>query len=122
MRSGEYPQKNSLLKDRPDLAYAVKEVCSQMAAPTQDSRDALKRLGRYLIGCPRMVFSYPWQGREKDIIAYSDSDWAGCRRSGKSTSGGCLMRGSHYLKGWSKTQHCMTLSRSHSVAPARLVS
>ena len=101
---------NYLSQDRPDIAYAVKEICGQMSTPTTAGRDALKRLGRYLIGCPRRVFTYEWQGREGEVVAYSDSDWAGCRKTGKSTSGGCLMRGSHYLKGWSKTQHCVTLS------------
>ena len=35
---------------------------------------------------------------------YTDSDWAGCRRSRKSSSGGAIMRGTHCLKTWSKTQ------------------
>ena len=48
------------------------------------------------------------------MAAYSDSDWAGCRRTGKSTSGGCVLRGRHLLKGWSKTQQCVTLSSAEA--------
>ena len=40
-----------------------------------------------------------------DILdVFTDSDWAGCRRSRKSTSGGAIMKGGHCLKTWSKTQ------------------
>ena len=38
------------------------------------------------------------------LDVYTDSDWAGCRRSRKSTSGGAIMRGGHCIKAWSKTQ------------------
>ena len=58
---------NYLAQDRPDIAYAVKEICSHAAAPTTESMNALKRLGRYLLVRPRLVFQYPWQGRETDI-------------------------------------------------------
>ena len=105
---------NYLSQDRPDIAYAVKEVCRSMSSPTIGSMKALKRLGRYLIKHPRMVFRYDWQGREPEITAFSDSDWAGCRTTGKSTSGGCVLRGTHYLKGWSKTQQCVTLSSAEA--------
>ena len=36
----------------------------------------------------------------------SDVDWAGCR----STSGGAVMAGRHYIKSWSATQKSVTLS------------
>ena len=39
---------------------------------------------------------------ELDVFAYSD--WAGCRKSRKSSSGGAIMVGQHCLKTWSKTQ------------------
>ena len=40
-----------------------------------------------------------------DILdVFTDSDWAGCRRSRKSTSGGAIMKGGHCLKASSKTQ------------------
>ena len=41
-------------------------------------------------------------------MAYSDSDWAGCRQTGKSTSGGVIMIGDHFIKGWSRTQNHVT--------------
>ncbi len=47
--------------------------------------------------------------REK-IDAYSDTDWAGCPKTRKSTNGGCLMVGSHLIKSWSSTQAVISLS------------
>ena len=57
---------------------------------------------------------YPWQGEEKMIVGFSDSDWAGCRVTGKSTSGGALGIGSHLIKAWSRTQNNVTLSSAEA--------
>jgi len=38
------------------------------------------------------------------IDVYSDSDWAGCIRTRKSTSGGVMMLGNGVVKTWSSTQ------------------
>ena len=79
---------NYLASDRTDLMYSVKEICRHMATPTVGALKKLKRLGRYLLGNARMTTRYEWQGEETEITGYSDSDWAGCRVTGKSTSGG----------------------------------
>ena len=73
----------------------------------------MRRIGRYLVGRPRAVWKYPWQN-ESQITAYSDSDFAGCRRTSRSTSGGILMRGNHHLKSWSTTQKKITLSSAEA--------
>ena len=52
---------NYLAADRPDIQFAAKEVCRWMAAPTDRSLDALKRVGRFVAGKRRLVFDYPWQ-------------------------------------------------------------
>ena len=57
----------------------------------------------------RLVYRYPWQVAST-LEYYSDTDWAGCPKSRKSTSGGCLMSGSHLLKSWSSTQPSISLS------------
>ena len=85
-----------------------------MACPTKGDWRKLKRLARYLVGRPRMVHHYPWQRRLHELEGYSDSDWAGCRVTGKSTSGGVLMRGAHFLKSWSRTQQFVTLSSAEA--------
>ena len=101
---------NYLAQDRTDIQYAVKEVCRAMSAPTKGDLRKLRRLGRYLIERPRVVIKYRLQGKTREMNGYSDSDWAGCRRTAKSTSGGAVMRGSHWIKSWSSTQKNVTLS------------
>jgi len=100
---------NYLAQDRIDLIFSAKEVCRFMASPTETSDAALKRLGRYLLGHKRMVYAYPFQ-RADGIDVYSDTDWSGCPRTRKSTSGGCIMIGSHCIRTWSSTQPSVTLS------------
>ena len=100
---------NYLAADRPELQYSSKEVCRWMSSPTETSVQALKRLGRYVEGHRRLVYRYQWQCADM-IDIYSDTDWAGCPRTRKSTSGGCLLLGSHLIKSWSSTQTAVSLS------------
>ena len=100
---------NYLAADRPDAQFSCKEACRFMAKPTDVSWLSLKRLGRYFVGRGRLVFRYDYQSADC-IETYSDTDWAGCPRTRKSTSGGCLMLGSHILKTWSSTQSAISLS------------
>ena len=80
-----------------------------MSSPTEQSWKALKRLGRYLCGLPRLVYTY----RKQDIGAidvYVDTDWAGCVKTRKSTSGGAVVLGKHTIKHWSSTHPRVSLS------------
>ena len=101
---------NYLAADRADIQYAVKEICRGMATPTRGGWRKLKRLGRYLVGKPRAILRYDLQERQDRLTGFSDSDWAGCKRTAKSTSGGIIMKGSHMIKSWSSTQKSITLS------------
>ena len=95
---------NYLQPDRPDIQYAVKEACRMMAKPTTKSWEMLKRIGRYLRGRPRLIWQYEWQPEQEVIEVHSDANWAGCKRSRKSSSGGTISLGNHLLKAYSKTQ------------------
>ena len=83
---------NYLAADRTDLMYATKEICRSMATPTEGAWKKLKRLGRYLLGNGRLTTHYAWQGEEEMVTSFSDSDWAGCKVTAKSTSGGVITR------------------------------
>ena len=106
---GAAARANYLAADRVDCQFAAKEICRCMAQPNQASWNALKRLCRYLVGLPRLVFVYRWQTASA-IDVYTDTDWAGCPRTRKSTSGGCIMVGAHTVKSWSSTQTNVALS------------
>ena len=105
---------NYISPDRPDIAFAVKELARSMSSPTQGDWDRLKRLARYLKGRPRVVSKFRWQRANGALSIFTDADWAGDKRERKSTSGGCLMIGNHLLKGWAKTQTLVALSSGES--------
>ena len=96
--------------DRPDIAFAVKDLARHMSTPRKGDWIILKRLGRYLVGKPRFQQWFTWQGPPTGFNSYTDADWAGRREIRKSTTGGVVMLGSHGLKSWSKTQALISLS------------
>ena len=101
---------NSLAQDRPDLSYAGKELCRQFAVPTTDSLEQLKTLIRYLIRCPRIMYHFKWQERSPMLNVYVDTDFAGCRVSRRSTSGGVAFRSGRCLRHWSRAQPTLAFS------------
>lgn len=105
---------NYLAQDRADIQFAAKEICRGMAQPTRGHVKKLRRLARYLIEAPRVVWKFKYQGACDHIQVYSDSDWAGCKRTARSTSGGAVLRGGHCIKTWSSTQKFVTLSSAEA--------
>ena len=105
---------NYLALDRPDLQYAAKEVCREMSSPTLQSLAKLRRVGQYLYGKPRLVWAFEYQQPPTSIDVYVDANWAACRRTRKSTSGGCAMLGRHCIKTWAKTQATIAKSSAES--------
>ena len=110
MYRGLAARANYLSQDRSDIKFAVKEICRRMSNPRVKDLQALKRLARYLVGCPRMVIEFRAQSMPKFIDTWCDSDWAGCPDTRKSTSGGIIMWGDHPIKAWSTTQNVVALS------------
>ena len=91
--------------DRPEIQFSTKECCRRMSQPTEVALRALKRIGRFFVGHPRLVLAMAFGEGSQPIDVYVDSDYAGCPRTRKSTSGGCVMRGTHLIKSWSNTQN-----------------
>ena len=105
---------NYFTPDRPDIAYAVKELARAMSNPSNGDWLRLKRLGRYMKGRPRLQQVFEWQPAQGMVTTYSDADWAGCKQTRKSTTGGCITIGRHTIKGWSETQALVALSSGES--------
>ena len=101
---------NYLALDRPDVAFAAKELCRRMSAPRRKDKVALRRLCRYLLGAPRVVYDFHRLRGGEPLRVYADTDFAGCPHTRRSTSGGCALRGGHLLKHWPTTQKAITLS------------
>eukprot|EP00973_Karenia_brevis_P052602 7307627-Karenia_brevis.AAC.1 len=69
-----------------------------MSDPRSEDQARLKRLGRYLKGHLRTTMNYKWQNETEEISILTDANWAGNKRSRKSTSGGAICIGSHLIK------------------------
>ncbi len=85
-----------------------------MASPARGDWALMKRVGRYLLGAPRAVQEFPWQGLQGQLDTYVDSDWAGCKTSCRSTSGGAAKIGWHLIKSWSTTQATVAMSSAEA--------
>ena len=105
---------NYLAADRGYLAYAAKECARQMAAPTKQSWERMVRDGRYLKGRLRLQTWYAYQEDPRIVATYSDTDWAGCRRTRRSTTGGFAAYGKHPLKTWCRTPATVALSSANA--------
>ena len=107
---------NYMAADCPNVQFPAKEVCRDMAKPTVASYEKVKKLARYLAGFEEVRFEYVWQDEDdiKEMNVYTDSDWAGCRSSRKSTSGGAIVLGKHCLKTWSSTQSTVAMSSAEA--------
>ena len=105
---------NYMGPDRPDMQYAIKEAARCMASPRVCDWPLLKKLGRYLLHRPRLVLHYRWQKKQSCLDGYTDSDWGGCTRSRRSTSGAVIMVGKHVVKSYSKQQKVIALSSAEA--------
>ena len=103
---------NYMTQDYVWLQFSAKEICRSMANPKANDFMKIKRAVRFLKGIGGVKFKYKWQSEEEapDITVHVDSDWAACRSTRRSTSGGVLKVGNHVLKTWSSTQPTIATS------------
>ena len=104
---------------RPDIAYAVQQVCLYMHDPREPHLAALKRILRYIRGTLHLGLHLRPSTLD-DLVVYSDADWAGCPDTRKSTSGYAVFLGDNLVSWSSKRQN--TVSRSSAEAEYRAVA
>jgi hypothetical protein len=104
---------------RPDLAYAVQQVCLFMHDPREPHLALLKRVLRYVKGTLSTGL-HIGTGSITGLSAYSDADWAGCLDSRRPTSGYCVFLGDNLVSWSSKRQ--TTVSRLSAEAEYRAVA
>ncbi|XP_057522449.1 uncharacterized mitochondrial protein AtMg00810-like [Amaranthus tricolor] len=104
---------------RPDISYAVQQICLHMHDPRDAHMNALKRIIRYVQGTLHLgLHLYP--SAIANIVSYTDADWGGCPDTRRSTSEYCVYLGDNLISLSSKRQP--TLSRSSTEAEYRGVA
>ena len=97
-----------------DIVYCAKELTRHMATPTTADWEKVVRLERYLKNKPRVRLWYKFQETPCQFETYSDTAWAGCRRTRPSTTGGYTVAGSHPINMWCKTQALVALGSAEA--------
>ena len=81
----------------------------QLSSPLPRGGDD-ERLERYLHGYPDYMHWYPVQEETKTVVLTTDAEWATCRESRRSSSGGISQLGDHLIAAWSRVQPRIPLS------------
>ena len=108
-----------LTSTRPDINFKVQFLSRFVQAPSVQHHEAPNRVLRYIKGSPSRGIFFPSENDMK-LRAFSDSDWASCDITRKSTTGYCIFIGSS-LMSW-KTKNQSTLSRFSSEAEYRALA
>ncbi|KAJ9536497.1 hypothetical protein OSB04_un000334 [Centaurea solstitialis] len=102
-----------LTASRPDVVFST-GVCARFQCDPRDSHlSAVKKILRYLKGTPDFGLLYP-KDSGFELIAYTDSDHAGCKLNRKSTSGACQFLGDKLVSWSSRKQNCISLSTAEA--------
>ncbi|XP_062188960.1 uncharacterized mitochondrial protein AtMg00810-like [Phragmites australis] len=104
---------------RPELAYAVQQVCLFMHDPRERHLALVKRILRHVKGT-LSIGLHIGTAPVCSLTAYSDANWAGCPYSRRSTSGYCIFLGDNMVSWSSKRQ--TTVSHSNAEAEYRAVA
>ncbi|GJT41557.1 putative ribonuclease H-like domain-containing protein [Tanacetum coccineum] len=85
-----------LTASRPDIMFAVCACARFQVSPKTSHLLAVKRIFRYLKGKPSLGL---WYSKDSplELVAYTDSDYAGATLDRKSTTGGCQFLGNRLI-------------------------
>ncbi|GKB94619.1 hypothetical protein Tco_0980756 [Tanacetum coccineum] len=97
-----------LTSSRPDIMFAVCACARYQVNLKVSHLHAMKRIFRYLKGQPKLGLWYP-KDSPFDLVAYTDSDYAGASLDRKSTTGGCQFLGCRLISWQCKKQTVLEL-------------
>ncbi|GJR24313.1 putative reverse transcriptase, RNA-dependent DNA polymerase [Tanacetum coccineum] len=92
-----------LTSSRPDIMFAVCACARYQVNPKVSHLHDVKRIFRYLKGQPKLSLWYP-KDSPFDLVAYTNSDYAGASLDRKSTTGGCQFLGCRLISWQCKKQ------------------
>ena len=100
---------------RPDITFTVNKLCKYMANPGETHWKLLKHLLRYLKGTMKLALQYSFANADLPTLrGYSDSSFADCPDTGRSTLAYTFLYGSAILSWYSKLNTYVTTCTNHS--------
>ena len=102
-----------LTASRPDIMFATCVCARYQSAPKKSHLMSVKRIFRYLKGTPTLGIWYP-ANQPCKLVGFSDSDYAGCSLTRKSTSGGCQFFANCLVSWQSKKQTSVSTSTTEA--------
>ncbi|GJW80560.1 hypothetical protein Tco_0144535 [Tanacetum coccineum] len=102
-----------LTSSRPDILFAVCACARFQVNPKSSHLHVVKRIFRYLKGQPKLALWYP-KDSPFDLVAYTNSDYAGANLDRKSTTGGCQFLGCRLISWQCKKQTVVTNSTTEA--------
>nr|GEW21407.1 ribonuclease H-like domain-containing protein [Tanacetum cinerariifolium] len=102
---------------RPDICYAIQQICLYMHDPREPHLAALKRILRYIRGTLDFGF-HLYSSTTISLVGYTDVDWAGCPSTRRSTSAETawlrnLLRELHSLLSAATLVYCDNVSTTY---------
>ena len=88
----------------------MKELARRMQQPNTKNMQALKRLVRFLRRSPRCLVVHNRQAEQPIVDVFSESDWARCAKTRRSTSSSYVMLVGHLFAASATTQNVVATS------------
>jgi len=108
-----------LTNTRPNIKFSVHLLSQFMQSLNTHHHKAINQILRYIKGSPTRGIFFPSKSNMQ-LQAFSDSDWASCNLTRRSTTGYCIYIGASLIS-W-KTKKQSTVSRSSSEAEYRALA
>ncbi|KAG5869352.1 hypothetical protein JTB14_015119 [Gonioctena quinquepunctata] len=107
-----------MLGTRPDLAYSIRFLSRSLENPTAEDVAKLKRVFRYIAGTLDLGIIYRPNLKRGTLECYSDADFGGCTKTGRSTSGVIMIQAGGAISWLSQRQAMVATSTTEAESVA----